>query len=159
MTQEPKPKSKSEMRRLDIMKQEPKPREWWMLKEPNGEPWGSHVHVIEYSAYLAMVKAHDEMVRLNKDLQNLYKQSLSEFEKLKTEAEKDYSGMREFQRKFIEADQRAEGLVGALGTLTSAVNRYAESGLIENYTSVMGKDLSDCVDDAREALKKWEDGK
>lgn len=46
------------------------------------------VHVIEYKAYSDVVKAHDEMVSINKSLQDVCKLAEKEIEKLQKQNEK-----------------------------------------------------------------------
>lgn len=80
-----------------------KPREWWIrpeasycadfiFKEDPTTYWamtkGECIHVIEKSAYDAVVKAHDEMVSISKAMQDLCKEIEPEVRALKAEVER-----------------------------------------------------------------------
>lgn len=131
------------------MTQEPKAREWWVAQVrahtsglTSKTTFSSDRLLIGLlEEYEKLVKAHDEMVSINREFQKLFKQTI-------IESRKDYEGMRSFQRKFIEADQRlidverrAEGLVEILKIIAS--HDYAGIAMADAHITL-----------AREALEK-----
>lgn len=78
------------------------------------------IHVIEHQAYSDVVKAHDEMVTINKSLQDVCKLAEKEIEKLQKQNDK-------MKEAFLRISVRSE----------LSAERKTAQGLLEDYAAII----------------------